>query len=334
MTIKVSVAIPARNEEASIGPLLDSLLAQTHPPDEIVVADGGSTDATVARARGYGDRGVRVLELGPAFPGRGRNAAIEAARNPWIALIDAGCVADPGWIEGLLRPLARDPGADEASPRVVYGACRPRLEGEWAKAQALAFLSPRHPKTGSAPPFIASTLLHRSAWQAVGRFPEELRAAEDLLFLDRLRASGLPAASSPEAVVEWSLPLTPSAVFRRFRLYSRYHLAAGLFRTWHLRVLAMDVGALILVALAVGGFLRGAPLAWGALGALMLGAGARVLRTVSRRRANIDAAPFRLDRLLRVSWLLLLADAAAWAGALDFLLARGKLSDAAQGSAR
>lgn len=332
MTLKVSVAIPARNEEASIVPLLDSLLAQTHPPDEIVVADGGSTDATVARAQGYGDRGVRVLELGPAFPGRGRNAAIEAARNPWIALIDAGCVADPGWIEGLVRPLGRHPGSAETSPKIVYGTCRPRLEGEWANAQALAFLSPRN--SGAAAPFIASTLLHRSAWEAAGRFPEELRAAEDLLFLDRLQASGLPIATSAEAVVEWSLPRTPAAVFRRFRLYSRYHLAAGLFRTWHLRVMAMDVGAMILVAIAVAALRTGSPLAWVALGALILGAGARVLRTVSRRRSNIDSAPFRPDRLLRVAWLLLLADAAAWAGAIDHLLALGKVPDAAHGSGR
>ena len=134
--------------------------------------------------------------------------------------------------------------------------------------------------------------------------------------------------------MEWSLPRTPAAVFRRFRLYSRYHLAAGLFRTWHLRVMAMDAGALILAVIAVAAFRQGSPLGWGVLGALSFGMGARVLRTVARRRSNIDSAPFRPDRLLRVAWLLFLADTAAWAGAIDHLLARGKVPDAAHGSGR
>jgi len=100
--MKVSVVVPVRDEERSLGALLDSLLAQTTPPDEIVLADGGSTDATVALARTYADRGVRLLEIGPAYPGQGRNAAIREARNDWVALVDGGCVADPAWLENLL----------------------------------------------------------------------------------------------------------------------------------------------------------------------------------------------------------------------------------------
>ena len=42
----VTVAIPARNEEATIGPLLDSVLAQTHTELQVVVVDGVSDDRT------------------------------------------------------------------------------------------------------------------------------------------------------------------------------------------------------------------------------------------------------------------------------------------------
>jgi glycosyltransferase involved in cell wall biosynthesis len=306
--LRVSVAVPVRNEERTLGPLLDSLLAQTLPPDEIILADGGSTDGTVAVARTYADRGVRVLEIGPAYPGRGRNEAIVAARNDWIALTDAGCVADPGWLAGLTAL-----GQTLGGPGIVFGTYEPQLKSEWDVAQALAFVSPVNPATQTRSPSVASILVHRTVWYRTGRFPEHLRAAEDLLFIRRIEASGTPVAHAPTAVVRWNLARGPQAVFRRFRLYSGHHLAAGLYRSWHLRVLAMDIGA---------GVLTGAGYFWRWL-LVVLGAGAlaRVLRTILPRRANIAGArPFRPDRVVRVAWLLFLADLAMWLGALDYIV--------------
>ncbi len=309
--MKVSVAIPVRNEERTVRRLLDSLVAQTLPPDEIVVADGGSTDATVEVLKGYGDVRVRVLEIGPAFPGRGRNEAVKAARNEWIAFIDAGCVADPGWLEGL--SAARDrAGIDHG---IVFGGYRPILDGPWAVAQALAFLSPLDRATGQQAPSIASTLVDRSAWARAGGFPEDLRAAEDLLFIDRLAAVGVPFTRAPEAVVRWSLASGPRAVFRRFRTDPAHHLAAGLWRRWHARVVAMDAAALVLLALG----LRWWPFAL----ACLLCAMVRVLRTASMRAANVgEGHPYRPGPLLRVAWLLTVADVAMWLGMLDYWAGR------------
>jgi glycosyltransferase involved in cell wall biosynthesis len=309
--MKVSVVVPVRDEERSLGALLDSLLVQTTPPDEIVLADGGSTDGTAALARTYADRGVRLLEIGPAYPGQGRNAAIREARNDWVALVDGGCVADPAWLENLLSSRETLP----AETGVVFGECRPRLVDEWDVAQALAFVGPTNPRTGLHPRFIASSLLHRAVWKRVGGFPEYLRAAEDLVFMERLDESRIPTTRSPKAVVLWRLAAGPGGVWRRFRLYSAHHLAAGLYRTWHLRVMSMDLAGL--------GLLGTAPFWPASILPLGLGAMARLLRTVAKRRHNIaDGQPFRLDRLFRVAFLLLLADAATWAGAIDFALGR------------
>jgi glycosyltransferase involved in cell wall biosynthesis len=309
--VRISVAVPVRNEEATIEALLESLLGQTEPPDEIVIADGGSTDRTVAIASRYCGRGVRVLELGPAYPGRGRNEAVKAARNEWIAFIDGGCEADPGWLEKLwARREALGP-----SPGIVFGETKPRIANEWDAAQALAFMVLRDPNTGHAVPFIASSLLHRDVWRAVGGFSEHLRAAEDLVFLQRLDELHIPKVWSPGAVVHWRLAPGPRAVFRRFRLYSAHHLAAGLFRTWHLRVMVMDGAAILLAATTT---------LW-PLSFLLLCAGglARLLHTVARRRFHLEGGPaFRPDRLLRVALLLCVADAATWMGALDYLLGR------------
>jgi glycosyltransferase involved in cell wall biosynthesis len=309
--MKVSVVIPTRNEEAALPCLLDSLLHQSKPPDEILIADGGSVDRTIDVATTYAREGVRALVLGPAYPGRGRNAGVLAARNEWIAFIDAGCEADPRWIEALTGEV----GADPARPAVVFGSYRVRLATEWERAQAVAHVPPVDAALGCRPPFIASSLVHRVAWEAAGRFREDLRAAEDLLFFEGLIAAAVPVMRSARAVVTWRLAQGPGGVFRRFRLYSAHHLAAGVGRTWHRRVMAMDVAALLLAAAGA--------LAPAAFAVLTVAALARLAKTVLERGGNIaPASPWRPDRLARVALLLLLADLATWAGALDHVRGR------------
>lgn len=304
------MVVPIRDEEHALEDLLDSLLRQEHRPDEIVLADGGSKDATVEIARRYSSRGVRVLEIGPAYPGRGRNAGIGAARNDWVGLVDAGCRAAPGWLRDLVSTAG-----SLASPGIVYGDFRPELLGPWDVAQALAFVGPYDPSARVHPPFIASSLLHRQVWQRAQGFPEHLRAGEDLLFMRRVQSLGVPILRCPSAVVHWRLAAGPAAVFRRFRLYSAHHLAAGLSGTWHRRVWGMDVAGLALLVFAMR---------WPAALAVAAVAGlARVLRTVHQRRFNVDAGAFRPDRLLRVAVLLAVADAATWVGTLDYLRGRG-----------
>ena len=78
----VSVIIPVRNEIDQIG----QCIAQLGWADEVIVADGGSTDGTTAAAR---QAGARVLEgTGPTIAAQ-RNAAIAEARNRWVFAVDA-----------------------------------------------------------------------------------------------------------------------------------------------------------------------------------------------------------------------------------------------------
>ena len=149
----------------------------------------------------------------------------------------------------------------------------------------------------------------------LGGFPENLRAAEDLLFMKRLDESRIPTARSPKAIIHWRLAVGPRGVWRRLRLYSAHHLAAGLYQSWHLRVVSMDLAALGLL---------GAAAVWpAAIPLLGLAVLARLLLTVAGRRTNVpNRQAFRPDRLLRVTLLLLLADAAMWMGALDRVVGR------------
>ena len=76
-----SIVVPAFNAARTLPETLRSLLAQTFTDFEIVVVDDGSTDRTVAVARSFADRRIRIVQQ----PNRGlpgaRNSGIDAARG-------------------------------------------------------------------------------------------------------------------------------------------------------------------------------------------------------------------------------------------------------------
>jgi glycosyltransferase involved in cell wall biosynthesis len=95
----VQVLIPAFNAAAFIAQTLESALQQRVEGLEIVVLDNHSTDDTVRVARGYEDRGVRVLahdvNVGSL---RNHNRALDLASAEYIKLLSADDVLLPGML--------------------------------------------------------------------------------------------------------------------------------------------------------------------------------------------------------------------------------------------
>jgi len=90
---KVSVIIPARNEENNIAACVDGLLNQTHGDLEIIVANDGSADQTESILKSYGDR-IRFFTVPPTPKGwTGKNFAIHTAirhaSGDWFLFTDA-----------------------------------------------------------------------------------------------------------------------------------------------------------------------------------------------------------------------------------------------------
>lgn len=234
--MKVSVIVPVRDEEDTIHELLDSLVSQTHPPDEIVITDGGSVDATPQIIEEYKQRGlpVHLIRAGAALPGRGRNLAAERARFEWLAFTDGGIRLANTWLEHLVNKATEDQSID-----IVYGSVEPVTTTFFTECAAIAYVPPPKPQEDvvARPRFIASSLLRRSAWAKVNGFPENLRSAEDLLFMDRLEKAGYRAVFEPRALVYWRLRSTLSSTFKRFLVYSLNNMRAGLFNQWQARIL-------------------------------------------------------------------------------------------------
>ena len=121
-TTTVSVCLPARNEEPTVGTVVASIRSQLIESvalvDEIVVVDDHSTDQTAARARAAGARVVDASTvLTDHGSGHGKGEALwkslhESTGNV-VVWVDADIVDfDPAFVVGLLGPLLTDDGID------------------------------------------------------------------------------------------------------------------------------------------------------------------------------------------------------------------------------
>ncbi|MDT7540300.1 MAG: hypothetical protein QOE33_204 [Acidobacteriota bacterium] len=273
--LRVSLVVPVRDEAATIDRLLSTLARQTRQPDEIIFVDGGSRDETVARLREAAARSssIRIVEAGDATPGRGRNVGIEAATHEWIALTDAGNRLESDWLENLVAVVRRDP-----SVEVVYGNFEIATDTYFTRCAALAYPPVKIERAEGRirGPFIASSLLRRDAWRRVGGFPD-LRAAEDLIFMEELERRGCRIVLEPRATVWWELRPGFASTFKKFVLYSRHNVWAGRARQWHYGVARQYALVALFIALAALNS------AWW-LVAVALWLAARTFRSVWRRR--------------------------------------------------
>jgi glycosyltransferase involved in cell wall biosynthesis len=99
----ISCVVPVFNGERYLREALDSILAQTYQPLELIVVDDGSTDGTATLAAGYGER-IRYLWQANAGEASARNRGLSAAQGEFIAFLDADDLWHP---EKLTRQVAR-----------------------------------------------------------------------------------------------------------------------------------------------------------------------------------------------------------------------------------
>jgi glycosyltransferase involved in cell wall biosynthesis len=313
--VKISVIIPVRNEEQSIGQLLNSLTNQTLKPSEIVITDGGSTDATPQIISEYAKRGapIRLIREEAALPGRGRNLGAAQAVNEWLAFIDAGISPEPTWLEFLAKRAQLQGDVD-----VVYGSYEPVTDTLYKRCCVMAYVAPPVEIDGKLvrSRSVASVLMKRSVWQTVGGFPEDLRSAEDLLFMNRIDEANFRIANASESLVRWQVQSSPWPTFKRFVTYARNNMRAGLWRQWQAPIFRR-YGLLLLSALPVFRFGAGWLLVTLALWLSMLCARAAV--AIWRNRACNPGSVFENAlRMLVLIPLIAMLDAATILGTLQW----------------
>ena len=207
----VSVVVPARNAQPTLGALLDALAAQTVVPVEVIIVDDGSTDDTGAVAAAHPLRPVVVRG-----PGRGsyaaRNCGIAVAAAPVLAFTDADCVPAPDWLERGLAALA-------GGPQLVGGRIvQRRRDGasRWERYDRATYLDQAElvPQGFAA---TANLLADAATIRRLGGFDETLRSSGDLDLGRRARAVGVDVAYAPDAVVEHTPRTSPAELWRLHR---------------------------------------------------------------------------------------------------------------------
>lgn len=208
--MKVSVVITTLNEAETIGLLLESLLAQTKKPDEVIVVDAGSTDGTRQILRQYPIT-HRVCDRG-TNRSMARNLGIKTAKNEIIAVTDAGCTADKFWLERLTKPF------QDKSVLSVAGYYRSVITNKFQERIA-PFVAVMPDKFDSKIYLPSSRSL--AFRKGAGWYPEHLNYCEDLVFAQKLKRRGKMAVAK-NALVHWQLVETWPQFF-----WQIFHYAQG-----------------------------------------------------------------------------------------------------------
>jgi len=218
---RVSVLIPAYNEEAVIVATVDSALASRYPDLEVIVVNDGSTDRTSELVRQIfrGDARVRLLDQ----PNRGKptalNHALGAATGEIVVTIDADTQVDPAAIKNLVRHFA-DPRVAAVAGNVKVGN-RNRWLTRW---QALEYVTSQNLEKRAFDllnciPVVPGAV---GAWRAnvlrdYGGFSADT-VAEDTDLTLTLRRNGWKISYDEDAIGHTEAPETAEALIRqRFR---------------------------------------------------------------------------------------------------------------------
>ncbi len=242
--MRVSVVFTVLNEAGSLSRLLDSLSAQTRPPDEVVVCDGGSTDGTLALLEAESRLPLHIIRRPGANISQGRNAAIEAAAGEIVAVTDAGVRLSPQWLEKIVAPF------EDAETQAVAGFFVPAPQSVFETAMGATVLpEAREIDPASFNPSSRSVAFRKTAWAVVGGYPEWLDYCEDLIFDFRIRKRLGPFHFAPQALVHFRPRSSLRAFFVQYYRYARGDGKADLWRRRHaIRYLTYLVAAPLVAA--------------------------------------------------------------------------------------
>lgn len=214
---KVSIITTVRNEERTIGILLDALLSQTFEFEELVINDNGSTDNTVNRIKSYQEKHdkIKLIRSEGKSIGEGRNSAIENSFGDILAIMDAGICPKVDWLEKIVNPLLEDPEIDVAWGHIFYDT-KSRIIPLSDLAVALVFLT-KYPERRMGRKNIPSSAFRRRVWNKLDGFPTIQFPIEDILLRYLIDNRGFKVTFVDDAIAYYfSYPASQYEVFRKW----------------------------------------------------------------------------------------------------------------------
>jgi glycosyltransferase involved in cell wall biosynthesis len=218
----ISCIVPVFNGERYLREALDSILAQTYPRLEIVVADDGSADGTASVVATFGDQ-VRYIRQANQGPSSARNLGISLATGAFITFLDADDLWHP-------QKLERQIDRFNARPELDY--CVTHVQNFWIpelKNEAEKYHD--HRITRPIPGYVTQTLfVRRSLFDTVGLFNPDLPHGDSTDWFLRATDYGAVMELLPEVLV-----------YRRLHPTNRSRVRAATSREAYLRLLKLSL---------------------------------------------------------------------------------------------
>lgn len=182
--MKISVIIPAYNEEKYLPKTIKSLQNLKRTPDEILIVDGGSTDKTAEVAKAAGARVITVAHRGIGYA---REQGLKAVKNDVVAFTDADTQVPDNWLAVIEETLSK------SGVVGLFGSFRVP-DGWWLYRGYINILQPFFNQiywwfgVPMAPG--QNIAFWRDKAIAAGGFPEDYKIAEDIEMARRLMTQG------------------------------------------------------------------------------------------------------------------------------------------------
>lgn len=184
--MKITVVIPLYNKKLSILNSINSVLAQTIIPDEILIINDGSNDGSEKLVEEYNHVLVKLVHQKNAGVSAARNKGIEVAQNEWIAFLDADDLWDKDYIKTINFLNSNYPDASVLATNYNYKS----HDGKFNTTTLNKIGFEKHGYLNnyfevasfSSPPLWSSAVvIKKNALKEIGGFPLGITSGEDLL---------------------------------------------------------------------------------------------------------------------------------------------------------
>ena len=261
--LSVSIIIPVRNEEASIGLLIQDLLNQDYPKDllEIIIVDDYSEDRTVEIVESFDDNSIHLIQLSQidnhnnlqnAYKKRAIEIGIQSSKNEIIITTDGDCRVPKKWISTLIS-IKKQSRAKLLTGAVIMTG----TETLFTKFQALDFLGMMGITAAMLRLNIfnmangANLLFEKEAFVAVDGFKDinHIASGDDMLLMYKIAKkynNQVAFAKHPDAVVYTeTMPTISGFLQQRFRWTAKSKDYQDRRMTWILGLVFLFVASLL-----------------------------------------------------------------------------------------
>lgn len=191
INLKISVIIPVYNAADFLEETLHTVFNQTYQPAEVIIIDDGSTDQTAAIIQNM-DYPIRYIFQENAGSAAACNVGIRSANYDWIAFLDHDDIWHPQKLEQQVALLQEQPNTS-----VVFSWVDFFYDKKLTATASKKYELPARPMKG----FLRSCILfNQSILTKSGRFNEELKVAESIDWLTRVKDTNTMIGMVPEVL--------------------------------------------------------------------------------------------------------------------------------------